>query len=309
MTVSEGHREIEAAKKRVAAAKEQIVSAAEILESATSMVETAIKNKNTAVLMIGNSRTELAAAEKFLKESEDRWQVIDVDDNAINKKLATENDNNKKRKRSKLDNGFINYNDMSRVLSKVRYYRQYFEGKTFGIQLIVMFRRLVVANKRYGESKPALGDVLVAINGYRLPIDTLLDEACRYMRQLLIQGTVELTFLVDSEFSKFCLLPVTQARQQLLQKGSKNNNNCSELKKSQQEWPRPEPQYINIPQKFTPTWTNPLPPTLGIGKTGSSSSKSSDNDSSPSESPDEDTEPPRGQGVTTRSSLRKRLTY
>ena len=172
-----------------------------------------------------------------------------------------------------------------------------------------MFRRLVVANKRYGESKPALGDVLVAMNGYRLPIDTLLDEACRYMRQLLIQGTVELTFLVDSEFSKFCLLPVTQARQQLLQKGSKNNNNCSELKKSQQEWPRPEPQYINIPQKFTPTWTNPLPPTLGIGKTGSSSSKSSDNDSSPSESPDEDTEPPRGQGVTTRSSLRKRLTY
>lgn len=123
------------------------------------------------------------------------------------------------------DNGFINYNDMSRVLSKVRYYQQYFEGKAFGIQLILMYRRLVVANKRYGESKPALGDVLVAINGYRLPIDTLLDEACRYMRQLLIQGTVELTFLVDNEFSKFCLLPLTQARQQLLQKGSNNVNN------------------------------------------------------------------------------------
>ena len=197
------------------------------------MVETAIKNKNTAVLMIGNSRTELAAAEMFLKESEDRWQVIDVDDNAINKKLATENDNNnnddnnKKRKRSKLDNGFIDYDDISRVLctDKVRYYYQYFEGKAFGIQLIVMYRRLVVANKRYGESKPALGDVLVAINGYRLPIDTLLDEACRYMRQLLIQGTVELTFLVDNEFSKFCLLPLTQARQQLLQKVSNNVNN------------------------------------------------------------------------------------
>ena len=126
------------------------------------------------------------------------------------------------------DNGFINYNDMSRVLSKVRYYQQYFEGKAFGIQLILMYRRLVVANKRYGESKPALGDVLVAINGYRLPIDTLLDEACRYMRQLLIQGTVELTFLVDNEFSKFCLLPLTQARQQLLQKGSNNVNNAKD---------------------------------------------------------------------------------
>ena len=197
---------------------------------------------------------------------------------------------------------------MSRVLSKVRYYHKYFEGKTFGIQLIVMYRRLVVAKDVYGQSMPVTGDVLVAINEYRLPVDTFLDEACRYMRQLLIRGTVKLTFLVDNKFSEFCLLPLTQARQ-ILEKGSKNNNNCSELKKRQQERQRSEPQYINIPQKFTPTWTNPLPPSLGIEKTGSSSSKSSDNDSSPSESPDEDTEPPRGQGVTTRSSLQKRLTY
>jgi hypothetical protein len=92
----------------------------------------------------------------------------------------------------------------SRVLNKCRIYKQYFGGSTYGIQLLYVGHRLAVANNRFGKLKPALGDVLVAVNGHRLPVACPLDHACKYMKQLLTKGTVELIFLEDEAFAKHC---------------------------------------------------------------------------------------------------------
>lgn len=92
----------------------------------------------------------------------------------------------------------------SRVLNKCRVYKQYFGGSTFGIQLLYVGHRLAVANNRFGKLKPALGDVLVAVNGHRLPVACPLDHACKFMKQVLNKGTVELIFLEDEAFAKHC---------------------------------------------------------------------------------------------------------
>mmetsp|Transcript_35635 Transcript_35635/g.40055 ORF Transcript_35635/g.40055 Transcript_35635/m.40055 type:complete len:1419 (-) Transcript_35635:1224-5480(-) len=170
-----------------------------------------------------DSRTrKFASLENFAQNKSDLGQtedeaicLSDEDDNEIssNHKVGTKTDSSPTV--TKENNGSINYKDMSRVLLKVRYYNQYFDGSSFGIQLLVVNKRLVVANKMRGRAKPALGDVLVAVNGYRLPLDCPLNEACRYMKSFLNRGTVELTFVVDDGFLKFCVLPIVQARQQV----------------------------------------------------------------------------------------------
>ena len=73
----------------------------------------------------------------------------------------------------------------SRVLHKYRFYNQYFEGSSYGMQLLFVGQRLAVASNRFGKAKPALGDVLVAVNGYRLPLACRLEDACRYMKQVI----------------------------------------------------------------------------------------------------------------------------
>jgi hypothetical protein len=115
---------------------------------------------------------------------------------------------------TKENNAYINYNVMDRKLNNVRYYSQYFEGSSFGIQLLLVNHRLVVANEGRITTKPALGDVLIAVNGYRLPVNCPLDSACQYMKDCLSRGTVELTFVEDEGFAKFCVLPITEARKQ-----------------------------------------------------------------------------------------------
>jgi hypothetical protein len=115
---------------------------------------------------------------------------------------------------TKENHAYINYNVMNRKLNNVRYYSQYFEGSSFGIQLVLVNNRLVVANEGRVKTKPALGDVLIAVNGHRLPLSCPLDNACRFMKECLSKGTVELTFVEDEGFTKFCVRPVTEARAQ-----------------------------------------------------------------------------------------------
>ena len=91
----------------------------------------------------------------------------------------------------------------SKAPSQWRVYNQYFGGSTFGIQLVVMNNRLVVASNRFGNAKPARGDVLIAVNGLRLNLGCALNEACDYMKRLLKQGVVELTFLEDERLAKY----------------------------------------------------------------------------------------------------------
>jgi hypothetical protein len=76
-----------------------------------------------------------------------------------------------------------------------RFYRQTFKGKTFGLQLVEIEGRIVVAENVTGSSKPALGDVLFKGNDYTLPFRFSLNTVCLYMRRMLSNaGGVELTF-------------------------------------------------------------------------------------------------------------------
>lgn len=88
---------------------------------------------------------------------------------------------------------------MKRVLQSFRFYKQFYNGSNYGIQLNFVDNRLTIASNSFGE-KPAVGDVLVAVNGQRLPFGYPLLEACKHMKKLLARGTVELVFLEDDVF-------------------------------------------------------------------------------------------------------------
>ena len=105
-----------------------------------------------------------------------------------------------------------------RVLHKFRFYKQYFDGSSFGIQLLFFDHRLAIAKNTFGKIKPALGDVLVAVNGYRLPLGCPLNDACRYMRDLLKRGTVELTFVEDDAFLEHYRTRIKATRQEISKK-------------------------------------------------------------------------------------------
>mmetsp|Transcript_22808 Transcript_22808/g.54032 ORF Transcript_22808/g.54032 Transcript_22808/m.54032 type:complete len:1364 (-) Transcript_22808:143-4234(-) len=104
------------------------------------------------------------------------------------------------------------YFSKSRVLHQCRFYKQYFEGSSYGIQLLYVCHRLAVANNRFGKLKPAFGDVLVAVNNYRLPFGCPMEHVCRCMKTLIAGGTVELTFIEDEEFVKHCAPTILDMR-------------------------------------------------------------------------------------------------
>mmetsp|Transcript_17190 Transcript_17190/g.37095 ORF Transcript_17190/g.37095 Transcript_17190/m.37095 type:complete len:401 (-) Transcript_17190:162-1364(-) len=83
---SEGSREIDAAKQRLALAKAQasgsstnMECAKVVMESAKAMMETAKKNIENAQSQLERSSKEVTEAEKLLEEAEERWGVIDID--------------------------------------------------------------------------------------------------------------------------------------------------------------------------------------------------------------------------------------
>lgn len=79
MASSEGRHEIEAARKRLAAAKERRSSTLTNVKQARAMLAVATKNSEHARSMDDSAASELQDAKKCLKESEERWEVIDVD--------------------------------------------------------------------------------------------------------------------------------------------------------------------------------------------------------------------------------------
>jgi len=114
-------------------------------------------------------------------------------------------------------------NERSRVLENYRVYKQYFDGSSFGIQLLRVFDRLVIAKNISRNRKPALGDVLVAVNGQRLPLGCALEEACKYMKTVLNQGTVELTFVEDEAFVKHTKPFIIKQRDGIARANAVNN--------------------------------------------------------------------------------------
>ena len=79
---------------------------------------------------------------------------------------------------------------------KFRCYNQLFDGPTFGMQLVLYKGRPFVAQKTINtSSKPAVGDVLVAINGSTLPLLSDIGQITGGLKRMIGSGSVELTFM------------------------------------------------------------------------------------------------------------------
>ncbi len=88
--------------------------------------------------------------------------------------------------------------DIRKPLQDCRGYSVVFEGKSFGMNLFIFEGRAVVGG-RVGDSYftdiPALGDILVAVNGQRMPFTSDINQITTFMRTSLQRGPVELIFL------------------------------------------------------------------------------------------------------------------
>lgn len=95
-------------------------------------------------------------------------------------------------------------------LHKCRLYRVCMEGPSLGISVAFYKHRVVVEKlhqdriDRVGEnSKPIVGDVLVGINGQRLPLINSLTQVMQHLRSVMQRPPVELTFAEDPDFADF----------------------------------------------------------------------------------------------------------
>ena len=102
-----------------------------------------------------------------------------------------------------------------RVLIRPRFYKQWFKGASYGIQLLKMGRRLTVIQNTFGKDKPAFGDVLVAVNGHRVVIDADMSLVTTFMKKCLDHNTTELIFLEDEEFLKKYTPHIADAAKQI----------------------------------------------------------------------------------------------
>lgn len=103
----------------------------------------------------------------------------------------------------------------NRVLIRPRFYKQWFKGASYGIQLLKIGRRLTVIQNTFGKQKPAFGDVLVAVNGHRVVIDADMNSVITYMKKALEQNTTELIFFEDEEFLKKYSSQITQSAKEI----------------------------------------------------------------------------------------------
>ena len=90
------------------------------------------------------------------------------------------------------------------TLPKCRIYSMRFDGPSYGIQLRVYHRRLVVSKKLVeGDDKPAVGDVLVALNGHKIAFVNQLGHVLPYLKQAITNSPAELAFAEDEAFAGF----------------------------------------------------------------------------------------------------------
>jgi hypothetical protein len=100
--------------------------------------------------------------------------------------------------------------NIQRPLYNCRLYRVRMEGPSLGISVAFYKHRVVVEKlhqdriDRVGEnSKPVVGDVLVGINGQRLPLINTLGQVMQHLRSVMQRPPVELTFAEDPDFTDF----------------------------------------------------------------------------------------------------------
>ena len=89
-------------------------------------------------------------------------------------------------------------------LPKCRLYSMMFEGPYYGIQLRLHQRRAIVCKSQTSHGKPAVGDILVALNGRLFELADHLDPILQYMRiSISREPPVRLTFAEDETFTKY----------------------------------------------------------------------------------------------------------
>jgi hypothetical protein len=93
--------------------------------------------------------------------------------------------------------------DFSRPFTKYRIYLQTFEGSSFGMSIVDERGRLVVIGNTRGNDKPAVGDILVAVNGIPIAENYGVAKISHYLSSSSLQGPVELTFLEDEDFIRY----------------------------------------------------------------------------------------------------------
>jgi hypothetical protein len=108
--------------------------------------------------------------------------------------------------------------DFSKALRRSRLYSQTFEGNAFGIQLFTFNGRMVIAQNtnNNGSTKPAVGDILVSVNGKQIVFGCNLHHLLSLMKTALTEGPVELNFVEDQEFAEFfqtTVMPMLRARE------------------------------------------------------------------------------------------------
>jgi hypothetical protein len=92
------------------------------------------------------------------------------------------------------------------ILPNCKLYRLLFDGPSYGIQLRIFTGRLIVLRKTHLELvKPSVGDILVALNGQKIPPVHHLEHMLPYLKTALRHPPVELTFAEDNEFRDFAI--------------------------------------------------------------------------------------------------------
>lgn len=115
------------------------------------------------------------------------------DPESSEKQKEAQNTNGRKRQAEQEPTGTL---DLGKPLENTRGYTITFEGTSFGIQMFMYHGRPVVGRRvdlKYDW--PGAGDVLVAVNGNRLPMIDDMNQIIHYMRTCLSQGKCDVLFV------------------------------------------------------------------------------------------------------------------
>lgn len=100
------------------------------------------------------------------------------------------------------------FNFNTATFPRLRVYRLWFTGPSFGLNFALIDGRMVVSGRTEGrdqefgpEAKPHVGDVLVGINRRQLPVVPNMSQIIKVLATAKTQGVVELMFAEDSEIT------------------------------------------------------------------------------------------------------------
>lgn len=115
-----------------------------------------------------------------------------------------------------------------------RCYNQIFDGPKFEMQLAAYKGRPIVSQRTTtAPTKPAVADILVAVNGTTLPLNPDLQQILIILKDLISKGPVELTFMESEGFTSHLLrnhrAPAPQRPPQPMPARSTQNQGPSEV--------------------------------------------------------------------------------